>query len=135
MTQSGKREQGAAAQGAGKQFGQIAGLVATVDGAEYQLNRPLCSDALGLEGIGQAEAAHHKIRPLGADPLQLAFHVLPLADAGAGWQKGQLGIEQLAVEVGRAHLDQLHAALAVQEAPQRKLQLGIGQQKEPFASQ
>ena len=106
-----------------------------MDGAEYQLNRPLGGDALGLQGIGQAEATHHKIWPLGADPLQLAFHVLPLGNTGARWQQGQLRIEQLAIEVGRAHLHQLHAALALQEPRQGELQLGIGQQKKPLTGQ
>ena len=106
-----------------------------MDGAEHQLDRPLGGDALGLQGVGEAEAAHHQIGPRGAHPLQLALHVLAFTDAGALRQQGQLGIEELAIEVGGAHLHQLHAALALQETPQGELQLGIGQQEQAFARQ
>ena len=70
-------------QGPGEQFGQLTGLVAAVDGAENQFDRPLGGDALGFEGIGQPETADHQIGPLGPHPLQLFLHILALAEAGA----------------------------------------------------
>jgi len=42
------------AQGPGEQLRQITGLVAAVDGAEHQFDRPLGGDALGLQRVGQA---------------------------------------------------------------------------------
>ena len=106
-----------------------------MDGAEHQLNRPLGDKALGLEGVGQAHAANHQVGAGGAQAIELAFDVLAFAELGGGRQQGQLLGHQQAIEVGGAHLHQLHAAFLLQEAGQGELQLGIGQQEQALASQ
>ena len=104
-----------------------------MDGAEHQLDRPFGGDALGLERIGQPQAADHQIGAGRPHPLQLALDVLSLAHLGAAGQQGQLLGHQLPIQVGGAHLHQLHAALARQEAGQGDLHLGIGHQEQPLA--
>ena len=41
----------------------------------------------------------------------------------------------MAIEIGRAHFHQLHAAFPAQKASQRELKLGIGQEEEAFSRQ
>ena len=55
------REFDAPAQRAAKEFGQVCGLLITLDGREHQLNRPLGGQALRLQRIGQAQAADHDV--------------------------------------------------------------------------
>ena len=106
-----------------------------MDRAEHQLNRPLGDKALRLERIGQAHAAHNQVGAGGPQAIELAFHVLTFAELGRGRQQGQLLGHQQAIEVGGAHLHELHAAFLLQEAGQGELQLGIGQQEQALARQ
>ena len=91
----------------------------------------LVVEALGLERIGEAEAADHEVRARGAAAVELAVDVLAFAEQrrprGSSVElRGQV----LAVQVGRADLDRLHRQLARQEAGQRDLELRIREEED-----
>ncbi len=123
----------AAVQRAREEFGQVAGLVEAVDRREDQLDRPLGREALGLERIGEAEAAHGEVGPRRAHAVELPLDVLALASASPAGSSGSSAATICAVEVGRADLDQLHAEFAVQEARERDLELRVGHQEQALA--
>ena len=118
-----------------EQLGEIAGLLVALDRREDELDRPLGGHPLGLERVGQAQTADHQVRPVGGAAVELTFDVLALAEARFRGQQGQLFGQVLTVQEGGADLDRRHAQLARQEARDRRLKLGIGEEEDPLAGQ
>jgi hypothetical protein len=115
-------------------LGEIAGLLEALDGAEDQLDGPLGAQPLGLQRVGDAEAADREVRPVGAHG-RAAIQVAALDEA----VRAAAGTSSAAISagrgIGRRHLDQLHAALALQEARQRHLQLRVRQEADALAGE
>jgi hypothetical protein len=128
-------QQGAAAQRAGKQLGQVGGLLVAVDGREDQLDGPLGGQAFGFQRVGQAQAADGDVGAEGAAAVELAVHILAFAQRGAGGQPGQFLRQVLAVQEGRAHLGELHAQFTRQEAGDGQFKLRIRKEEDALASQ
>ncbi len=102
---------------------------------EYELDRPFRRQPLGLQRIGEAEAADGEIGPGGADAVELPFDVLAFGDHRAFGQEVEIGAEDVAVQVGGADLDRGHAAFAGEEAGERRFELAVGQEEQRLAVQ
>ena len=100
---------GAAAQGAGEERGEVAGLLVEMDRGEDEFDRPFRGQPLGFQRVGKAEAADRQIRPGGADAVQLLIHILAFGQHRAGGDEVQLGAVDIGVQIGGADLDRLHA--------------------------
>ena len=94
-----------------------------------QFDRPFGRQALGLERIGEAEPADHEIGPRGAAAIELLFDVLAFAQRDVRRQQLELFGEMLAMQIGRADLDELHRQFARQEARQRNFELRIREEE------
>ena len=92
-------------------------------------------DALGLQRIGQAQAADHQVGPRGAAAVELLVDVLALAERVPAGSSVKFGGQMLAMQIGRADLDQLHAQFARQEARQRDFELRVGKEEDPLAGE
>ena len=112
-----------------EQLGEVAGLLVALDRREDEFDRPLRGEALRLERIGEAEAAHDEIRVRCAAAIELTVDVLAFAELDARRQQLQLCGEVPLVQVGRADLDQLHPQFAREEASERNLELRVGEEE------
>ena len=72
---------------------------------------------------------------VGQAAVELFFHVLAFAQAGASGQPSQLGGHVVAVQIRGTDLDQFHAQLAVQKTRQRDFELRVGEKEYAFALQ
>ncbi len=121
--------------GRAKQLGEVGGLLVALDRREHQFDRPFGRHALGLQRIGEAEPAHHEIGPRGAAAVELPVDVLPFAQRDVRRQQLEFLGEMLAMQIGRADLDQLHRQFARQKARQRNFELRIGKQEDALAGE
>jgi len=65
------RQPHAPRQRAGKQFGEIPGLVVSLYRGEQQLDRPLRGEPFRFQRIGQTQAANHQVGLCSPTPIQL----------------------------------------------------------------
>eukprot|EP01039_Chlorochromonas_danica_P012394 gene12395-14166_t len=86
---------GAAGQRPRKQIGKVSGLVETVDRGEDELDGPLGGEALGLQRIGETQAANGQVRPRGAAAVELQVDVLPLRHRHARRQTVDLRADEV----------------------------------------
>jgi hypothetical protein len=63
-----------------EQFGEIGRLLVALDRREQQLDRPLGGQALGLQRVGEAEAADDEVGPCRAAAVELASTSWPSLD-------------------------------------------------------
>jgi hypothetical protein len=126
-------QQGGAPQRPREELGKIGRLIEAMDRREDQLDRPLGPQTLGLQRIGQTQTADREIGAILAQPIELPFEILTLGEAHAFGQEAHLLGHELTIEERRTHLDQLHAAFALQEARERDLELRIREEADALA--
>ncbi len=102
-------------------------------GREDEFDRPFGGQALGLERVGEAEAADGEVGAGGAGAIELAVDVLAFGEGGALGQEVEVGAEDRGVQVGGADLDRPHAAFAGEEARERDLELAVGEEEDRAA--
>ena len=103
---------------------------------KIELDRPLGGHALGLERIGEAEAAHHEVGPRRTAAVELPVDVLALAEQRCPrGSSASSAARCCAMQIGRADLDEPHRQLARQEARQRHFELRIGEEEDALAGE
>ena len=106
-----------------------------MDRREDELDRPLGRHPLGLQRIGEAEAADRQVGAGGAGAVELAVDVLPFRDHRAFRDQREVRFHQVAVQEGRADLDRDHAAFGGEEAGERDFQLAVREEEDAAAVQ
>src|SRR6056297_1451389 len=122
-------QRGAAVERAREECGQVAGLFVEMDGGEHELDGPFGGQPLGLERVGEAEAADREVGAGGVAAVELALDILALGEGGAGVETGEVGADDRLVDVGCAHLERRHAAFAGEKARERDFQLAVGEEE------
>ena len=93
----------------GEELGQVGRLLVALDRREDQLDRPLGRQALGLERIGEAQAADDEVGRGGAAAVELALDILAFGQQRCRRAAGRVpAARMLTVQIGRADLDELH---------------------------
>jgi hypothetical protein len=127
--------EGAAPQRAREQAGEVARLLVEMDRREDEFDGPFRGHALGLERVGEAEAADREVGAGGAGAVELAVDVLAFRDDRTFRQEVEVGAVERLVEEGGADLDGLHAAFAGEEARERDLELAVGEEEDGLAAE